>query len=100
FLSNPGTISHLNPLIGPAQRLREGGHKVAFVATTQGRAAELAPYDFEVLRTSSEQPKWAPPSSTSLTTMGWYDDDQLVRDALRETMLCAAHALVDDMRAI
>jgi zeaxanthin glucosyltransferase len=100
FVSNPGTISHLNPLIGPAQRLREAGHEVAFVATTQGRADELAPYELTVLRTASEQPKWAPPSTIAHTTMGWYDDDHLVREALRQTMLRAAPALVDDIRAL
>ena len=101
FVSNPGTISHLNPLIGPAQRLREAGHDVAFVATTEGRAAELAPYELEIRRTAHEQPKWAPPNTgPSTTQMGWYDDDGLVREALRQTMLRPVDALVEDMRVL
>jgi UDP:flavonoid glycosyltransferase YjiC (YdhE family) len=101
LVSNPGTISHLNPLIGPAQRLRAAGHVVAFVATTAGRAAELAPYDFPMLRTAREQPTWAPPSTqTSTSQMGWYDHDDLVREALRQTMLHTIDVLVEDMRAL
>jgi zeaxanthin glucosyltransferase len=100
FVSNPGTISHLNPLIGPAQRLRDAGHAVAFVATTEGRAAELAPYELEIRRTAHEQPRWAPPNTASTTQMGWYDDDELVREALRQTMLSPVNALVEDMRAL